>query len=143
MVWDGGFSANPPLRPLVLESKADDVVLVQIAPEAQKGVPYLLHDITRRVNQITFNGPLQREMEAIADLTEAVRSERYFRSRLCRKLQRLSLHRIAAEDVVEGLQQASAMAVGWPFLARLKEGGRKAAADWAARLAEGADRDRG
>ena len=141
--WDGGFSANPPLRPLVLESKADDVVLVQITPEAQKGVPYLLHDITRRVNQITFNGPLQREMEAIADLTEAVRSERYFRSRLCRKLQRLSLHRIAAEDVVEGLQQASAMAVGWPFLARLKEGGRKAAADWAARLAEGADRDRG
>ncbi len=133
--WDGGFSANPPLRPLVLDSKADDVMLVQITPEAQKGMPYLLHDITRRMNQITFNGPLQREMEALADLTEACSRERYFRSRLCRKLQRLRLHRIAAEDAVEGLQQASAMAVGWPFLARLKEGGRKAAADWAARLA--------
>jgi NTE family protein len=133
--WDGGFSANPPLRPLVLESTADDVVLVQITPEAQEGVPYLLSDITRRMNQITFNSPLQREMEALADLTEAVRRERYFRSRLCRKLQRLRLHRIAAEDVIDGLQQASAMAVSWSFLARLKEGGRQAAEDWMARRA--------
>jgi len=134
--WDGGFSANPPLRPLVLESEADDVVLVQITPEeAQPGVPYLLPDITRRMSQITFNGPLQREMEALADLMEACGRERYFRSRLCRKLQRLRLHRIAAEDVVEGLQRASAMAVGWPFLARLREAGRKAAADWWTRLA--------
>ena len=133
--WDGGFSANPPLRQLVLDTTADDVVLVQITPEAQKGVPYLLRDITRRMNQITFNGPLQREMEALADLTEACGRERYFRSRLCRKLQRLRLHRIAAEDVVEGLQQASAMAVGWPFLQRLKDGGRKAAEEWMPRLA--------
>jgi NTE family protein len=133
--WDGGFSANPPLRPLVLASEAHDIVLVQITPEAQTGVPRLLHDITRRVNQITFNGPLQREMEALADLTEAVRHERYFRSRLCRKLQRLRLHRIAAEEVIDGLQQASAMAVEWPFLARLREGGRKAAEAWAAGMA--------
>jgi NTE family protein len=133
--WDGGFSANPPLRPLVLESEASDIVLVQITPEAQKGVPYLLPDITRRMNQITFNGPLQREMEALADLTEAVSRERYFRSRLCRKLQRLRLHRIAAEEVIEGLQQASALAVGWSFLARLRDGGRKAVDDWTAALA--------
>ncbi|MGO8916483.1 MAG: patatin-like phospholipase family protein [Stellaceae bacterium] len=133
--WDGGFSANPPLRQLVLETTADDVVLVQITPQERNGgVPYLLHDITRRMNQITFNGPLQREIEALADLTEACGRERYFRSRLCRKLQRLRLHRIAAEDVVEGLQQASAAALNWSFLTRLKEGGRRAAADWAPRL---------
>ena len=126
--WDGGFSANPPLRQLVLDSAADDVVLVQITPEEQNGVPHLSHDITRRLNQITFNGPLQREIEALADLAAVCGRERYFRSRLCRKLQRLRLHRIAAEDVIEGLQQASASALGWPFLARLKEGGRAAAA---------------
>jgi NTE family protein len=133
--WDGGFSANPPLRQLVLESAADDVVLVQITPEAQSGVPYLLNDITRRVNQITFNGPLQREIEALADLAAVCGRERYFRSRLCRKLRRLRLHRIAAEDVIEGLQQASALALDWRFLVRLKEGGRKAAEDCAARIA--------
>ena len=37
--WDGGFSANPPLRQLVLDSAADDVALVQITPEEQEGVP--------------------------------------------------------------------------------------------------------
>lgn len=134
--WDGGFSANPPLRPLVLESVADDVVLVQITPEAQSGVPYLPLDITRRVNQITFNGPLQREIEALADLAAVCGRERYFRSRLCRKLRRLRLHRIAAEEVIEGLQQASAMALDWRFLSRLKEGGRRAAAEFLAALAQ-------
>ncbi|HXZ00705.1 MAG TPA: patatin-like phospholipase family protein [Stellaceae bacterium] len=135
--WDGGFSANPPLRQLVLDSLADDVVLVQITPEAQSGgAPVLLNDITRRVNQITFNGPLQREIEALADLCAVCGRERYFRSRLCRKLRRLRLHRIAAEDVVEGLQQASAMALDRRFLRRLREGGRQAAEDWATRLAQ-------
>jgi NTE family protein len=132
--WDGAFSANPPLRQLVLDSVADDVVLVQITPEEQSGVPYLLRDITRRVNQITFNGPLQREIEALADLAAVCGRERYFRSRLCRKLRRLRLHRIAAENAIEGLQQASALALGWPFLSRLKEGGRKAAAEYLPQL---------
>jgi len=34
--WDGGFSANPPLRQLVLDSRAHDVLLVQIMPESQE-----------------------------------------------------------------------------------------------------------
>ncbi len=128
--WDGGYSANPPLRQLVIDSKADDVLLVQITPEAHEDVPRLSRDIARRVSQIAFNGPLQKEVEAIADLRELCRRERIFRSRICRKLQRLRLHRIAAEDEVEGLSQASAFNLDWPFLRRLKEGGYQAAEKW-------------
>lgn len=132
--WDGGFSANPPLHQLVLESAADDVLLVQITPQEHNGVPHLPQDITRRVNQITFNGPLQREIEALADFTAASGQERYFRSRLGRKLRRLRLHRIAAEDVIEGLQQASMLALDLPFLTRLKAGGQTAAEEFLSRL---------
>jgi NTE family protein len=120
--WDGGFSANPPLRQLVLESDADDVLLVQITPQQHDGVPHLPQDISRRVNQITFNGPLQREIEALVDFATAFGRGRYSRSRLSRKFQRLRLHRIAAEDVIEGLQQASMLALDLPFLMRLKAG---------------------
>ncbi len=133
--WDGGFSANPPLRQLVLDSAADDVALVQITPEEQEGVPHLSHDIARRVNQITFNGPLQREIEALADLKAVCGRERYFRSRLCRKLRRLRLHHIAAEDFVDRLQNADAMALGLPFLLRLKQAGRVAAEEFLPKLA--------
>jgi NTE family protein len=125
--WDGGFSANPPLRSLVLDSAADDVLLVQITPEERNGVPHLSQDIARRVNQITFNAPLQREMEALADLMAVCGRERHFRSRLCRKLRRLRLHRIAAEDAVADLDRASAFRLDWPFLGRLRDAGRHAA----------------
>ncbi len=35
--WDGGFSANPPLRKLVRESRTDDVLLVQLTPQQRDG----------------------------------------------------------------------------------------------------------
>jgi NTE family protein len=134
--WDGGFSANPPLRQLVLESDADDVLLVQITPQQHDGVPHLPQDISRRVNQITFNGPLQREIEALVDFATAFGRERYSRSRLSRKFQRLRLHRIAAEDVIEGLQQASMLALDLPFLMRLKAAGQAAAEECLPRLSQ-------
>lgn len=127
--WDGGYSANPPLRQLVIDSKADDIVVVQITPQKRDGVPHLSPDIVRRVNQITFNSLLQKEIEALVDLVELCKKERIFRSRCCRKLQRLRLHFIAAEHV-EGLPQANALDLGRPFLFRLKESGREAAEDW-------------
>jgi NTE family protein len=125
--WDGGYSANPPLRALALESAANDILLVQITPQEQLGLPHLSHDISRRVNQIVFNGPLQREIEALAELSAMCARRRFFRPRLCRKLERLRLHRIAAQDSIDGLNQASALTLSWPFVARLKQAGRQAA----------------
>lgn len=130
--WDGGYSANPPLRELVVQSHADDIVLVQLTPERHEGVPRLSRDITRRLSQITFNGPLRREMEALADLCELCQRERFFRSRLCRRIQRFRLHRIAAEHAVEMLAQASPLNLDWSFLSRLEQRGYDAAARWLA-----------
>ena len=130
--WDGGYSANPPLRALVLESAAADVLLVQITPEGRDAVPRLSPQISRQVNEITFNGPLQREVEVLAELTELCRKERFFRSRLCRKLRRLRLHRVAAEASVDGLHRESAFNLDWSFLTRLKASGRAAAQAWLA-----------
>jgi NTE family protein len=136
--WDGGYSANPPLRQLALDSRADDIMLVQITPEEQEGVPRLGPHITRRVNQITFNGPLRRDIEALAELCAFCRAEGFLRSRLCRKLQRLRLHHLQAEHAVAGLRQASALDVDWPFLTRLKAGGRATADAWLADIYPGA-----
>jgi NTE family protein len=132
--WDGGYSANPPLRQLVLESGADDILLVQLTPETLEQLPLLSPDIARRMSQITFNGPLHREVEALADLRAMSRRDGLFRSRFCRKLQRLRLHRIAAEDEVDGLDRASALAIDRAFFLRLKESGRAAADRWLAGL---------
>jgi NTE family protein len=128
--WDGGLSANPPLRRLALEARADDLVVVQLTPERMKAVPQSSPDIARRVNQISFNNPLQIELEALTDLTRLYRREPFLLSRPARKLRRLRLHKIAAEDAVAGLDRTSALDLDWSFLTRLRESGRQAAEAW-------------
>jgi NTE family protein len=130
--WDGGYSANPPLRQLVGDSKATDIMVVQITPEEQEGVPRLPSQIARLVAQFTFNGPLRRDIEALDDLCALCREEKIFRSRLCRKLTRLRLHHLVAERTVAQLHRASALNVDWNFLAALKQAGRDATETWLA-----------
>jgi NTE family protein len=145
--WDGAFSANPPLRQLVTDSRANDIVLVQIAPEQQEGLPRLSSQIARRAAQIAFNSPLQKEIEALDDMRALCKDNGPFRSAACRKIERLRLHRIVAEESVDGLHQASALRLDWSFLMRLKEGGNAAAAGWLAdtphRRARQAGKERG
>src|SRR5215210_3473496 len=63
--WDGGYAANPPLIPLVGASRASEVLLVQLVPTDHAGVPVTKSEIDKRLGQIKFNGPLQKELEAI------------------------------------------------------------------------------
>ncbi|HEV2301757.1 MAG TPA: patatin-like phospholipase family protein [Stellaceae bacterium] len=130
--WDGGFSANPPLRQLVLESKAREVVLVELAAAAPAGAPRSSAAISRRVKEFAVNGPLLRDIEALDELRSLCRREGVFRSALCRKLRRLTLHRIAAQEEFARLDPARALDLDWGFLTRLKDSGRRAAAGWLA-----------
>src|SRR5216683_3266493 len=66
--WDGAFSANPPLRQLVADSRTNDIVLVQIAPEQQAGLPRLSSQIARRAAQPCrrrrFRGAVEPQRQA-------------------------------------------------------------------------------
>jgi len=128
--WDGGYSANPPLRQLVVDTNAADILLVQLVPEMHEAVPQLSHEIAKRVREIGFNASLLREQEAVAELRRACEGQRLFRSELCRKLDGLRFHQIAAPEVIEGLAQESALDTSWSFLQRLHKGGRGAAERW-------------
>lgn len=141
--WDGGYSANPPLRQLVIDSRAKDLILVQLIPDEHEGVPHLNSDIARRMQEIAFTTSLHKELEAIDDLRDVCKRSPLTRSRLCRKLEALRLHRVIAADAVEGLDHESAMDTRWQFLNHLKEHGRAAADAWlAANPRKGAARAR-
>lgn len=63
--WDGGYMGNPALFPLFDNPETRDIVIVQINPLVRKGVPRSTQDILSRVNEITFNASLLRELRAI------------------------------------------------------------------------------
>ena len=69
--WDGGFAGNPTITPLVRESDAHDTILVQINPRERLNTPRTAGDILDRLNEISFNSPLMKELRMIALLRQA------------------------------------------------------------------------
>jgi NTE family protein len=127
--WDGGYSANPPLIPLVSASRASEALIVQIMPTAGAEMPTTSSEITKRMEQITFNSSLLRDMEALDAMRKLSEAETGI-SRLSRKLRKLRLHHIAAETEYPLLSQSSALDLDWAFLLQLRDAGRAAADRW-------------
>jgi len=63
--WDGGYSANPALTPLIQNCGSADLMLVQINPLRVAGTPQTPGDIDDRVNELTFNASLLTQMRTI------------------------------------------------------------------------------
>jgi NTE family protein len=129
--WDGGFSANPPLRRLALETSAEEILLLQIMPEEEEKVPQSSLEITHRAQMITFNAALQRELQALEDLRANCTGVTALFSPNCRKRRRL--HRISAADSVEDLHSHSMMDTSAALIRKLHVAGRCAAFAWLAR----------
>jgi NTE family protein len=128
--WDGGYSANPPLRQLVLETQAEDILLVRLLPDADSDAPYLPSGIAERIRTIAFNAPLLQEEASVDALRRSCAEQGAARSELCRKLAGLHMHSIAAQDAVEDLSHQSPLDTSRSLCLRLKERGRGAAAVW-------------
>jgi NTE family protein len=62
--WDGGYCGNPTLWPMIHSGLANDLIVVQLAPEFS-AVPTDGQGIRRRVGEIIFNSSLVAEMQAI------------------------------------------------------------------------------
>ena len=119
--WDGGYSANPPLVPLALASKAAHLLIVQVTPTKSARLPTSPGEIAKRLEQIRFNATLNAELEAIKYGMFVGASP---------KLRRLRIGRISAQEEFEGLADESAGNLGWAFLERLRASGRGAVEAW-------------
>ncbi len=63
--WDGGYSGNPALWPFFYETDTEDLLLIQINPIERPDTPKTARDILNRMNEITFNSSLIKELRAI------------------------------------------------------------------------------
>jgi NTE family protein len=123
---------NPVLFPLIDESFPHDLVILQINPLVRPGVPRTAAEISNRLNEITFNASLVREISSILLLKRLIDEEnpahvRYAGTRL---------HRISADDAVLQLGVASKLNVEWAFLSHLHDVGYAAADRWIERNIE-------
>ncbi len=132
--WDGGYSANPPLLPLVTESPNDDLLLVTLNPARWSDTPQTVEAIPDRITEMTFNQSLLKDITAIALMKEALGRRRVWTlPPLLRAVRRLRLHEIHDQPRFEKIDPRSKMLPEWSLLTRLKTAGRRKASVWVKR----------
>jgi NTE family protein len=114
--WDGGFTGNPPLLPLIEKNPADDIVLVQITPLLRKDTPTSARDIMQRVSEISFSSAVDAELRALD----------YFAGRQDSG-SRVKVHRIALHSTDRRLSADSRLKTDFDFFTLLHRAGRRAA----------------
>jgi NTE family protein len=127
--WDGGYMGNPALFPLIYNCKSTDIVIVHINPLFRNEVPRTASDILNRINEISFNSTLMREMRAVSFVTRLITQGRIVGD----ELRRMLIHSIADDEFMASLGATSKYNADWEFLTFLRDQGRKCADDWLAR----------
>jgi NTE family protein len=120
--WDGGYSGNPTMAPLIRECSSSDTILVQINPIERPGTPKTAREIHNRLNEVAFNAVLIKELRAMALLRQVVDPG----SGEGAILAKMRIHRIAS-DVMVDLGYSSKLLAEWEFFLMLRDEGRKAA----------------
>ncbi len=129
--WDGGYAGNPTITPLIRESDARDTILVQINPRERAEMPRSASEILNRLNEISFNSPLMKELRMMALLRQVADPGTGEGARWAR----MRTHRIMT-DVLAQYGASSKLNAEWDFVSMLRDEGRHAATAF---LAEHAD----
>lgn len=120
--WDGGFAGNPTITPLVRESDAQDTILVQINPRERLGTPRSAAEILNRLNEVSFNAALMKELRMIALMRQVADAGSGEGARWAK----MRTHRIMSKMLNE-LGYSSKLNAERGFLHMLRDEGRRAA----------------
>ncbi|MFO0947495.1 MAG: patatin-like phospholipase family protein [Planctomycetota bacterium] len=123
--WDGGFSGNPTITPLIQNCDSSDTILVQINPVARSETPRSAREILNRLNEVSFNSPLLKELRMMALLGQMADPGNGEGARWAH----MRIHRISSEKMTE-LGYSSKLNAEWDFLCMLRNEGRRSAEEF-------------
>jgi NTE family protein len=124
--WDGGYTGNPALFPLFNDPLPEDIVVVNINPLERQETPRSVQAIQNRINEISFNSSLLRELRAIEFVQRLLDKGKVESG----EMRRVLVHMIADDALMNELSVATKL-IPTPYtLARLKEAGQRAADDF-------------
>jgi len=127
--WDGGFMGNPVLYPLFYNAESRDVIIVHINPIERPGPPTAIEDIYNRVNEISFNTSLIKELRAVA-FVQKLMDEGWIKDEYKAKMKYVLMHSVRADSAMSDLSVTTKFAWQWEFLTMLRDRGRAYAKQW-------------
>lgn len=136
--WDGGYSANPAIFPLIWDCSASDLLLVLLTPLRYSETPDSAQKIRERLRELSFNATFLREMRTLAHMRQHIQPSRLPgwlskllpSARLESRLSSVRFHAISADHVLGALPADSKLAVSRPFFEQLRDEGRAHALRW-------------
>ena len=120
--WDGGYSGNPTITPLVRECASQDTIIVPINPIERKGTPRAASEILNRLNEVAFNAVLLKELRMIALLRRVANPG----DEEGEKWAKMRVHYVTNEIMTE-LNASSKLIAEWDFFCLLRDEGRRSA----------------
>lgn len=124
--WDGGYLGNPAIYPLIYRKGSHDVIIVQVTAIRRDELPASAADVLHRINEISFNSSLMREMRAIAFATRLIDAGELDKDRHSR----MYMHWIGNDQLMSQLGTATQFHPEWGLLCRLRDEGRAATRNW-------------
>ncbi|MGX9354356.1 patatin-like phospholipase family protein [Roseobacteraceae bacterium S113] len=121
--WDGGYTGNPALFPLFKAHLPDDILVVNINPLERPGVPTTPQDIANRINEISFNSSLLRELRAIDFVQRLLAAGTVPEG----AMKALRVHMVADDGLMNDLSVATKLVALPSVLGQLKSAGQEAA----------------
>ncbi|TCM19483.1 NTE family protein [Novosphingobium sp. PhB165] len=127
--WDGGYSANPPLVPLVLESPNDDLLLITVNAQVRPDTPRGVAAIVDRLTEIGFNQSMRKELQGLLLLKSSIGHTRA-KDGLIAQVERLRLHEIHDEPTLSAMPAQTKLLPVRHLLLKLHDVGEAAAKQW-------------
>ena len=124
--WDGGYSGNPALHPLIYQTDTSDILLVQINPIEHLELPHSGAEIMERMNEVTFNASLLAEMRAIEFVRRLLAEGKLDP----RRYKNVRMHRIDGGSLLAPFGADSKMRADLAFVRKLFAIGRSAGQAW-------------
>lgn len=128
--WDGGYSGNPAVYPLIYGCKSPSILVVMLQPLARPDSPTSAQAIRNRLTEFQFNSSFLREMRSIALAVQAIKRQRLSLGRLERRFASLNFHLIETDNLLAHMSLDKALNADMGFLTKLKEEGRTRADTW-------------
>jgi NTE family protein len=127
--WDGGYSGNPPLFPLIFNSEHPDILVVLLQSLLRESVPTTVREIRKRTDELSFSTTFLREMRAIALSKEQIKKEWLTSGSLEKRMRRLNIH-IVEDASLEQMDASSRYYAGTDLIQDLYLRGTEAAHNW-------------
>ena len=127
--WDGGYTGNPALYPLFYETKSNDIILIHLNPLYREEVPTTAPAIMNRVNEISFNDSLLKELRAIEFVKRLIEKD-MLRDEFKHMYKDLLVHPVRADDMMKEFSITSKFDTDWDFLLQLRDAGREGMKLW-------------